>query len=790
MKNIRYIFILFLGFTCSHTISAQSCIGPQGTIDWLLYTDNPSSSLPYLYHEHNFPTSPNIVKRVNAMQTIPNYSNYFGGMMRGFIQAPETGDYVFNLTADDYAFFFLSSDTLRNNLDTIARIDGWTSSTEHYKYPEQTSDTINLVSGNYYYFEIHYKEGSGGDHAHGYWKRPSNINSPDWELIRGSFLYKDLCQPICPLAGTACDDGDPATTDDQQDGLCNCTGTPVSLPNCIGKRGSIRALYYDNIPGYNLDGLYANPNYPLSPSRSEVFSGKLQGPKNTDYELYGTRIQAWLSVPVTGTYTFNIISNIESRLQLSTTFDPADATEICFQDNSGWYFAHDYEASQTSAPITLQAGQYYYIELTHQENSGSDFYNVYWKTPFHDGDEWRYLDATYLYEYTCEEACIPAGTPCDDGDVTTFNDAYDSNCTCVGTACADEECTNSLDYVPYEDCAIKDEHSNYTDDSWLSCQPSNSPNPARGLSHWIEYDFGQVYLMDNSQIWNYNVSGATQLGFQTVAIDYSIDGVSWSELGVYDWSQASGTTSYSGFNMPDFSGIGARYVLFTALDNFDGSGCVGISEINFEVSECPSAGTPCDDNDPFTDNDMFDNLCGCAGISNIQNFCTDVTLTVNGNPVLSNNYDAIESVTSTGRVVNGTNVSYVAGEYIALQAGFAVEANANFVAEIIPCLVNATQTSSLEAAQEDNTGVWLKAEEGLDNSWVKLTFNMPVEGDVKMSIYDMEGNLKGNLADKTYPSGQSVRSIPLVDFDLENGLYLITVQTGGNLYKERFLLIE
>ncbi|MDX1409607.1 MAG: hypothetical protein R3330_15775, partial [Saprospiraceae bacterium] len=32
----------------------------------------------------------------------------------------------------------------------------------------------------------------------------------------------------CPAAGEACDDGDPATTNDQQDGFCNCVGTPYS----------------------------------------------------------------------------------------------------------------------------------------------------------------------------------------------------------------------------------------------------------------------------------------------------------------------------------------------------------------------------------------------------------------------------------------------------------------------------------------------------------------------------------------------------------------------------------
>ena len=30
-------------------------------------------------------------------------------------------------------------------------------------------------------------------------------------------------------------------------------------------------------------------------------------------------------------------------------------------------------------------------------------------------------------------SCLPAGTPCDDGDATTENDEEDGNCNCVGT---------------------------------------------------------------------------------------------------------------------------------------------------------------------------------------------------------------------------------------------------------------------------------------------------------------------------------------------------------------------
>jgi Secretion system C-terminal sorting domain len=48
-------------------------------------------------------------------------------------------------------------------------------------------------------------------------------------------------------------------------------------------------------------------------------------------------------------------------------------------------WANQYEntkyASQTSANVTLQAGQLYYFELRHVEAGGGDGWNIFWKTP-------------------------------------------------------------------------------------------------------------------------------------------------------------------------------------------------------------------------------------------------------------------------------------------------------------------------------------------------------------------------------------------------------------------------
>lgn len=124
-------------------------------------------------------------------------------------------------------------------------------------------------------------------------------------------------------------------------------------------------------------------------------------------------------------------------------------------------------------------------------------------------------------------------------------------------------------------------HTTLTADSWASCQPSQNPNGARGNSHWIRYDFGQVYTLRQLFVWNANASGETDRGFRQVSIDYSLDGQQWVELGSYEFPEASGYNSYTGFAGPDFGGLQARHVLLTAQSNWGDPQCYGLGELRF-----------------------------------------------------------------------------------------------------------------------------------------------------------------------------------------------------------------
>ncbi len=123
--------------------------------------------------------------------------------------------------------------------------------------------------------------------------------------------------------------------------------------------------------------LTGSPNYPYQPTGVEMLE-TFEGPTNWT-DNYGTRMFGWLIPPQTGDYTFWIASDGVSELRLSTNPNPANAKLIAGVSTTTKPRQWDKETNQKSAPITLQAGQKYYIEALHMEATGNDNLAVSWQ---------------------------------------------------------------------------------------------------------------------------------------------------------------------------------------------------------------------------------------------------------------------------------------------------------------------------------------------------------------------------------------------------------------------------
>ncbi len=129
-----------------------------------------------------------------------------------------------------------------------------------------------------------------------------------------------------------------------------------------------------------------------------------------------------------------------------------------------------------------------------------------------------------------------------------------------------------------------DRHNTSVESTWISCHPRQNPNVLRGVSHWIMYDLGDTYPLENTHLWNLNSPEFLANGMKELAIDLSHDGKDWMEASVFLASQANGSGFYTGEPGPDLTGHEARFVLLTILENYGGP-CSGFGELKIEISE-------------------------------------------------------------------------------------------------------------------------------------------------------------------------------------------------------------
>jgi len=813
MLNIRLYFFSGILLMFAFSLTAQNeCVGEQGLLKWK-HWNTLGSDLNYLTHLPNYPSSPDVVVEMNQFSTPDRgFSNNYRSLIQGFITVPEDGNYVFNLTSDDDATFYLSTDQTPDNIVEIASVPEWTNREEYDKYPEQTSVAIPLVTNTHYYFEVRHREGNGGDIVQVQWRIPSA--STVYSVIPSERVYDYTCATNCPKAGTQCDDGNSQTDNDQEDGNCNCIGKPIDASSCIGERGQLLAYTYTNITGTNFTGLENDTNFPLRPDTAESITFLGANTPNTR-PMSGTRISTYLKVPVSGDYQFNVTGDDRMQLWLSKDENPDNAVLIA---NSNWTprFDHEDESTQTSATISLDQNQFYFLEMRHININNSGRYGIFWKTPFIEDNQWRYVNGVYLYEYKCEMACMPEGLACDDGSDLTINDVYDDQCNCAGTPCGLPDCRDFKDYPPTESCAVTDQHSTNPKDSWLSCETSANPNPNNGIGHWIQYDLGQVYILNETHIWNYNVATQTGKGFKNVSIEYSLNGTSWTSLGNYTWAQAAGNSDYAGFEGPSFSGVTARYVLITALDNWDNGNCSGISKITFGASDCLNFGMDCDDGNDATYYDQYDASCNCVGQPMPMNNCGPEILIQSNIFITEGNYDARMKIESKAIINEYERVNLIAGESVSLLPGFNSKLNSELLVAIIDCqapvqeeilpyntliasidsndllLTQETKTSSTQVQETpptDKSIMQLQVMPNPTKNWTTIHFQLPENTQASLVLYATDGRKVLTIANKlTYNKGLYSKAFPAQK--LTKGMYYIVLQTNQEVLTKPLVVIE
>jgi ELWxxDGT repeat protein len=370
-------------------------------------------------------TQPSSVSALNSFASPQNDGDSYGARMRGYICAPEDGNYVFYISSDDNSELWLSTDDTPANKRLIAS-SKWTNYNEWTKYPTQQSVEIALVKGNKYYIEALHKEAAGADHLSVGWKLPNGTlerpiagmrlspyerNNPPTVVIlhpddddtfttpatidieafprddesiakvafysSGTFLGEALTYPYkyqwknVPAGNYTIE----ARAIDNEGFVGSDFQTVTVAPPCSGT-GSIFQEFWVNVGGADVRTF----DFSVPPN-----GGGREFPnfETTQYysNNYASRMRGYVCVPQSGNYTFWISSDDYSELYLSSDESVANMEMIAWVYGATPFRNYDKYSSQKSAQVFLQAGHKYYIEARHKEATGNDFISVGWQLP-------------------------------------------------------------------------------------------------------------------------------------------------------------------------------------------------------------------------------------------------------------------------------------------------------------------------------------------------------------------------------------------------------------------------
>ena len=155
-----------------------------------------------------------------------------------------------------------------------------------------------------------------------------------------------------------------------------------------GSAAGLTGLEYHDIGTTSIATLQAQDKYPDSPDAQAVApyfewpqSGNIEvNPQGNVRDNYGWLMIGYIHPPETGEYVFHVATDDNSQLWLSTDESPANAVQIA--QESTWQGIRNFQAEgdeSVSAPVALEAGKAYFIELVTKEGGGGDNAAVAWR---------------------------------------------------------------------------------------------------------------------------------------------------------------------------------------------------------------------------------------------------------------------------------------------------------------------------------------------------------------------------------------------------------------------------
>jgi regulation of enolase protein 1 (concanavalin A-like superfamily) len=283
-------------------------------------------------------------------------------------------------TTDTYTFTALSNGGVRLWVDGQLVIDRWALQST----ATEVTGQVALTAGSQPKVVVEYFNGTDAGRIQLRWSsstqadavflsdfvRPADSDSdgiPDaWETAHGLNALDASDALLMP-------DGDTLTNLDKYH-LGVAPGTKAD--RVIG--GAVMETWW-GINDIYLWYLTGNSRFPGSPNIRTLLTS-LEAPQNRG-DNFGARIRGYIVPPADGTYQFWLAADDSAEFWLSPTDSPFDRKRVAYISSAIGYRDFDAREIQRSAPVTLQAGHYYYFEVLHKEGGGSDHVSVAWTRP-------------------------------------------------------------------------------------------------------------------------------------------------------------------------------------------------------------------------------------------------------------------------------------------------------------------------------------------------------------------------------------------------------------------------
>ncbi len=141
----------------------------------------------------------------NTGETKRNIGNGYISRISGFVEAPESGEYVFAICSDDDSVLSVGTTDDAATLREVARVEGYADPGIYDAQPAQQSKPIRLEKGRRYAILALHAEGGGGDHVELAWKLPNG----KWEqplgvkpVDKSEFPHMRRAIEACVVEGT------------------------------------------------------------------------------------------------------------------------------------------------------------------------------------------------------------------------------------------------------------------------------------------------------------------------------------------------------------------------------------------------------------------------------------------------------------------------------------------------------------------------------------------------------------------------------------------------------------